>query len=170
MPNTYVAIDVETTGLNPGKDVIIGVAAITFRENVILDEFSSLVYPAQEIPPFITQLTGITQAMVQNAPTMFNVRAKLRPLLGEHILVGHNVAFDLSFLREERLGVGNHRLDTVALATILVPEAGRYNLEHLVNVLNLPNPNGEQSHRALDDAEQTVELFWPCVNVRCNSV
>lgn len=159
MPNTYVAIDIETTGLNPGRDAIIEVAAITFRENTILDEFTSLVYPAQEIPPFITQLTGITQAMVQDAPTMFNVRAKLRPLLGDHILVGHNVGFDLSFLREERLGVGNPRIDTVPLATILVPEAGHYNLEHLVHVLNLPNPHGEQAHRALDDAEQTVELF-----------
>ncbi len=159
MPNTYVAIDVETTGLNPSKDAIIEVAAITFRENVILDEFSSLVYPAQEIPPFITDLTGITQAMVENAPTMFNVRSKLRPKLGDHILVGHNINFDLSFLREERLGVGNHRVDTMVLASILLPEAGRYSLENLVRVLNLPNPQGEQAHRAFDDAEQTVELF-----------
>ena len=159
MPNTYVAIDVETTGLNPSNDRIIEVAAITFRENAILDEYSSLVYPAQEIPAFITKLTGITQDMVEDAPSMFNVRSMLRPKLGDHILVGHNVDFDLSFLREERLGVGNHRVDTMVLASILVPEAGRYNLEHLVNVLNLPNPQGEQAHRALDDAEQTVELF-----------
>ena len=156
---TYVAIDVETTGLDPQTDSIIEVAAITFRGNDILDEFSSLVNPHRPVPPFITQLTGITQAMVDDAPTMFTLRSRLRPKIGDHVLVGHNVGFDLGFLEMERLGVGNHRLDTVTLASILFPNAGRFNLESLVHYLGLPNPNGGQTHRALDDAEQTVELF-----------
>ncbi|WP_420641356.1 helicase C-terminal domain-containing protein [Candidatus Leptofilum sp.] len=156
---TYVAIDVETTGLDPKTDSIIEVAAITFRGNDILDEYSSLVNPHREVPPFITQLTGITQAMVDEAPTMFTLRSHLRPKLRDHVLVGHNVGFDLGFLEAERLGVGNHRLDTVTLASILFPDAGRFNLESLVNYLGLPNPHGSQTHRALDDAEQTVELF-----------
>ncbi|WP_420628700.1 helicase C-terminal domain-containing protein [Candidatus Leptofilum sp.] len=156
---TYVAIDVETTGLDPKTDSIIEVAAITFRGNDILDEFSSLVNPHRAVPPFITQLTGITQDMVDEAPTMFTLRSNLRPKLGDHVLVGHNVGFDLGFLEAEQLGVGNHRLDTVTLASILFPDAGRFNLESLVNYLGLPNPHGAQTHRALDDAEQTVELF-----------
>ncbi|MBK7917653.1 MAG: 3'-5' exonuclease [Chloroflexi bacterium] len=97
--------------------------------------------------------------MVADAPTMFTVRSRLRPVLGDHVLVGHNVDFDLGFLNEERLGVGNHRIDTITLAAILVPEAGRYDLESLVHYLDLPDPNGGQTHRARDDAEQTVELF-----------
>ncbi len=159
MPNTYVIIDIETTGLDPRSDAIIEVAAVALQGNDILDEFTTLVNPHREIPPHITQMTGITDEMVVDAPTMFKVRSRLRAILGDHILVGHNVGFDLGFLREERLGVGNHRLDTATLASILVPEAGRYSLESLVRALNLPDPAGGQTHRALDDAEQTVELF-----------
>ncbi len=159
MPNTYVIIDIETTGLDPRSDAIIEVAAVALQGNDILDEFTTLVNPHREIPPFITQMTGITDEMVADAPTMFKVRSRLHALLGDHILVGHNVGFDLGFLREERLGVGNHRLDTVTLASILIPEAGRYSLENLVRVLTLPDPAGGQTHRAMDDAEQTVELF-----------
>lgn len=159
MSTTYVAIDVETTGLNPEKDTIIEVAAIQFRDHDILDEFSSLVNPNRPIPSEITRITGITTHMVEDAPGMFSLRTKLRPILSDHVLVGHNVDFDLGFLREERLGIGNHRIDTLKLALILLPEAGRYNLESLVRHLNLPGGDDDQRHRAYDDANQTVELF-----------
>ncbi len=159
MMNNYVAVDVETTGLNPSKDAIIEVAAITFSGHDIIDEFSSLVYPQRDIPAEITRLTGITQAMVEDAPAMFQVRSQLRPVLSNHVLVGHNVDFDLAFLQEERLGIGNHRIDTVTLASILVPEAGRFGLNALADFLLLPLPEGGQAHRARDDAELTIELF-----------
>jgi ATP-dependent DNA helicase DinG len=156
MSTTYVAIDVETTGLDPERDTIIEVAAIAFRDNEILDEFTSLVNPHREIPAFITRLTGIDQAMVEDAPSMFSLRSNLRRIMGDHVLVGHNVEFDLAFLKAERLGVGNHRVDTVTLASILLPQAGRYKLELLAQYLNLP---AARNHRAHSDAEQTVELF-----------
>ncbi|MEM7335513.1 MAG: exonuclease domain-containing protein, partial [Chloroflexota bacterium] len=159
MSTTYVAIDIETTGLSPVKDAIIEVAAITFQDANILDEYSTLVNPERQVPEFITGITGITPEMVNDAPTMFSIRSRLRPKLGDHVLVGHNVGFDLSFLREERLALGNHHVDTLTLATILYPEAGRYNLESLAFYLNLPNIGEEQAHRALDDAELTIELF-----------
>ncbi|MFQ5401490.1 MAG: helicase C-terminal domain-containing protein [Anaerolineae bacterium] len=159
MSITYVAIDVETTGLDAGRDAIIEVAAIVFRGNDILDEFTSLVNPYRPIPAGITQLTGITQAMVEDAPDMAALRPRLRSLLGDHILVGHNVEFDLAFLTAERLGVGNHRLDTQTLASILFPEAGRFGLEALAHFLDLPRPANGRNHRAHVDAEQTVELF-----------
>jgi DNA polymerase-3 subunit epsilon/ATP-dependent DNA helicase DinG len=159
MPNTYVIIDVETTGLDPANDALIEVAALTLQDHDILDEYATLINPHRDIPEFITRMTGITDEMVADAPSMFTARTKLRTVVGSHIVVGHNVNFDMGFLTEERVGVGNHRLDTVTLASILVPEAGRYSLENLVRVLNLPDPNAGQTHRALDDAEQTVELF-----------
>ena len=159
MMNSFVAVDVETTGLNPSKDVIIEVAAITFSGHDIIDEFSTLVYPQRDIPPEITRLTGITQAMVEDAPGMFQVRSRLRPVLSNHVLVGHNIDFDLAFLQEERLGIGNHRIDTVTLASILVPEAGRFGLSALADFLLLPMPEGGQAHRAREDAELTIELF-----------
>lgn len=159
MSITYVAVDVETTGLNSDKDAIIEVAAITFQELDILDEFSSLVNPHREVPPEISDLTGITSDMVSDAPSMFTLRTRLRSMIADHVVVGHNVNFDLGFLQAERLGVGNHCLDTVTLASILVPEAGRYSLDALARYLDLPDAAAGQNHRALDDAEQTVELF-----------
>lgn len=74
MPTTYVAVDVETTGLDPSRDEIIEVATITFRDAAIVDEFNSLVNPQIDIPPFITQLTTITNEMVADAPTLHTLR------------------------------------------------------------------------------------------------
>ena len=159
MLNNYVAVDIETTGLNSSRDSIIEVAAITFSGNDIADEFSTLVYPQRDIPAEITRLTGITQAMVEDAPGMVQVRSRLRSILSNHIMVGHNVDFDLAFLREERVAIGNHRIDTLTLASILVPEAGRFGLASLADFLYLPLPEGGQAHRAREDAELTVELF-----------
>ncbi|MCA9974201.1 MAG: hypothetical protein KC413_00570, partial [Anaerolineales bacterium] len=159
MSTTYVTIDVETTGLNPDKDAIIEVAAITFRDFDILDEFSSLVNPQRDVPAEITALTGITTEMVADAPTLFTLRSRLRSILAEHVVIGHNVNFDLGFFHAERLGVGNRSLDTVTLASILVPDAARYSLDALARFLDLPDAAAGQNHRALDDAEQTVELF-----------
>ncbi len=158
-PTTLVAIDVETTGFDASRDAIIEVAAVTFSGNDILDEFSTLIYPQRDIPAEITRLTGISNAMVEEAPTMASVRARLRSILGSHPLVGHNIDFDLAFLREERLGIGNRRLDTISLASILFPEAGRYGLGALADYLYLPMPDGRQAHRALEDAELTIELY-----------
>jgi DNA polymerase-3 subunit epsilon/ATP-dependent DNA helicase DinG len=158
MARTYVAVDVETTGLDSVRDEIIEVAAITFEGADITDEFVSLVNPRTDIPPFISKLTGITDAMVTEAPVMSSLRATLKRKLADHVIVGHNVEFDLSFLRANQLGYGNHRLDTVTLATILVPEAGRYGLEALAYHLDFPPPPGS-SHRAGIDANTTIELF-----------
>ena len=158
MGTTYVAVDVETTGLDPARDAIIEVAAITFRDAAILDEFDSLVNPLVDIPPFITQLTSITDDMVTDAPTLHTLRPKLRGKLGDNVLVGHNVEFDLGFLREARLAFGNRRIDTLTLASILAPEAGRFSLSSLADFLNLPSNNG-RGHRARGDAELTIELF-----------
>ena len=158
MTTTYVAIDLETTGLDPARDAIIEVAAVTFRDNEIVDEFAALVNPLRDIPPYVSQLTGITDAMVADAPTLFSLRSRLKSKLADHVIVGHNVQFDLGFLREAGLGIGNPRLDTITLASILVPEAGRFNLGALAEFLNFPQTDRD-GHRALADTEQTIELF-----------
>ena len=158
MTTTYVAIDVETTGLDPARDAIIEVAALTFRGNDVVDEFTSLVNPLRDIPPFVSQLTGINDAMVADAPSLFSLRSQLKSKLGDHIIVGHNVEFDLGFLREATLAHGNRRIDTMTLASILVPEAGRFSLSALAHHLNFPPVDGN-SHRALADAVQTLSLI-----------
>lgn len=159
MSRTYVCVDVETTGLDAYDDAIIEVAAVVFRGDEIVDEFSSLVDPGRELPPEIIHLTGITPNMVADAPSLFNIRARIRRTLADHPIIGHNVGFDMAFLEAARLGVGQHRLDTITLASILRPDVGRYSLDALVHALNLPNPRGAKDHRALGDVRRTVDLF-----------
>ena len=160
MATTYIAVDLETTGLDAGIDAIIEVAAVTFREREILDEWSSLVNPYQQLPPFITKLTGITQKMVEDAPDMATLRPEIKRILGDNVIVGHNISFDLGFLRAENLALGSHRVDTLTLASILMPTAGRYGLSALSDALDLPRPAGDRDHRALDDARRTALLFF----------
>lgn len=160
MSTTYVAIDLETTGLNPDSDAIIEVAAVTFQGGEILDEWSTLVNPQSSIPEFITDLTGITQRMVEDAPAILSIRPKLKRLISDHAIVGHNVGFDLGFLNSHNLALRNHRIDTVTLASILVPGAGHYNLPSLTRNLRLSLGGVQRDHRALDDARRTVQLFF----------
>jgi len=167
MSRTYVAVDVETTGLDPYRDEIIEIAAVVFDEEDVIEEWSSLVDPGRDVPPFITRLTGITPEMVDGAPTLLSLRGQLRRLLAEHIIVAHNVSFDMDFLERAHIGVGQRRLDTLTLASILLPAAGRYGLSNLARFLNL-SPPAAADHRALDDASRTVELFHVLLERACN--
>ena len=167
MSPTYVAVDVETTGLDRYRDEIIEVAAIVFDEEGVLEEWSSLVDPGRDVPAFITRLTGITPEMVDGAPTLLNLRGQLRRLLAEHVIVAHNVSFDMKFLEQAHIGVGQPRLDTLTLASILLPDAGRYSLGGLARFLDLSRPEGAD-HRALDDASRTVELFHVLLQRSCD--
>lgn len=156
MTHTYVFVDVETTGFDPKRDAIIEVAAVKWQDGQVLDSYASLVNPDREVPFEITQLTGIFDVMVKTAPRMGTVRSRLRRVIGDSIVVGHNVDFDLGFLHEELLALGNHRIDTVTLASILYPTIGRYSLGNLIKALNLPET---EYHRAEADAYHTLNLF-----------
>jgi DNA polymerase-3 subunit epsilon/ATP-dependent DNA helicase DinG len=159
MTDTFVAIDLETTGLDPAREAIIEVAAVTVKAGRIVDEWSSLVNPGRRIPAFITRLTGITTAMVADAPDVFSLRRPIQRLLGSHLLVGHNVEFDLGFLRQESLAWTNRRLDTLVLASIVLPDLGRYGLESLASSLDLDDGAAGPAHRALTDARRTARLL-----------
>ena len=154
--NPIIALDIETTGLDPKKDAIIEIGAVRFNGKRIEDEWSSLINPGRKIPPFITQLTGITDHMVLEAPPIQKVVSELRTFVGDLPILGHNVGFDLSFLRNYGLFRANETLDTYEIASVLLPSAGRYNLGALGQLLNIPLP---ASHRALDDARVTCAVF-----------
>ena len=98
MEKTLVALDIETTGLDPQNDKIIEVGAVRFSGSQIQDELNSLINPGKRIPPFISQLTGITDAMVRGAPAIEEVLDQITGFTGDAPIVGHNVKFDLSFL------------------------------------------------------------------------
>jgi len=154
--DSIVAIDIETTGLDPQKDAIIEIGAVRFSMNRIEGEWSSLINPGRKIPPFITQLTGINDHIVLEAPAIQHILPDLRSFVGESPILGHNVGFDLSFLRKQGLFKTNDTLDTYEIASVLMPTAGRYGLGSLGQQLNIPI---RANHRALDDARVTTAVY-----------
>ena len=98
--NDIVAIDIETTGLDPDRDAIIEVGAVKFNGNRVEAEWSSLVNPARHVPEFITGLTGIDDAMLRNAPTFREIARQVERFVGDSAVLGHNVRFDLGFLQK----------------------------------------------------------------------
>jgi DNA polymerase-3 subunit epsilon/ATP-dependent DNA helicase DinG len=156
MTSTIVALDIETTGLNPESDGITEIGAVRFKGDRVEDEWHSLVNPGQRIPAHITRLTGITDAMVRNAPSIHEVIDELAYFVGDAPVLGHNVRFDLSFLRRYDILRENDPLDTYEMAAVLIPNAGRYQLGALAQTLKILLP---ATHRALDDARVTQMVY-----------
>lgn len=159
---TYAVIDFETTGLGPPADRIIEVGAVLVRDGEVVDTFSELMDPGFSIPPFITSLTGITNAMLRGRPSPEAVMPRLRAFLGDHVCVAHNAGFDGRFFRAEMETAGEAHerafLCTMLLSRRLVPDAASHKLGELVRHLRLRTPEGMRAHRALADALMTVEL------------
>jgi ATP-dependent DNA helicase DinG len=153
---SIVAIDLETTGLNPEGDAIIEIGAVRFNERRVENEWQTLINPGRRIPPLITQLTGITDAMVRGAPGIHEVLDDLEHFVGDLPVLGHNIQFDLSFLHKKRVLLANDPLDTYEMAAVLMPTAGRYRLGALAQSLGILLP---ATHRALDDARVTRAVY-----------
>ncbi|MEO8355084.1 MAG: helicase C-terminal domain-containing protein [Chloroflexota bacterium] len=153
---SIVAIDIETTGLNEGRDAIIEIGAVKFKGHRVEAEWSSLINPNKHIPEFITGLTGISDAEVRNAPRLADMAPRLEEFVGDAPIVGHNVRFDLGFLQKSGLFANNEVIDTYELASVLMPTASRYNLGSLGKQLGILLP---ATHRALDDARVTMAAF-----------
>jgi DNA polymerase-3 subunit epsilon/ATP-dependent DNA helicase DinG len=154
--DTIVSIDLETTGLDPVRDAIIEIGAVKFNGNRVEGRWETLINPRKTIPPEITQLTGISNDMVRSAPLLQDVRQDLEAFVGDSLVLGHNVQFDLGFLRQRGILEYSDWIDTYALASVLLPTAGRYNLGALAEALRIPLP---ATHRALDDALATHAVF-----------
>ena len=153
---TFVALDIETTGLDENRDVIIEIGAVKFNERRVEDEWSTLVNPGRQIPDFITGLTGIDNAMVRQAPRFRDIAHELEAFVGDAPVIGHNVRFDLGFLQKGGILKYNDVIDTYELAAVLMPSAPRYNLGSLGQQLGVLLP---ATHRALDDAKVTQVVF-----------
>ena len=168
----FCVLDLETTGVGPDINEITEIGAVRFERGVETGRFQTLVNPRTGIPPQVTVITGITQAMVIDAPAIEEVLPSFLEFLGEAVIVGHNVAFDISFLNAAaiRLGYGrlsNRSTDTLGLARRLVRQETRsLKLSHLAAHFRSPTaPN----HRALDDAVATAHVFW-CLLERAGSI
>ena len=153
---TLVSLDIETTGLDEDRDSIIEIAAVRFNGKRREDEFNTLVNPGKHIPDFITGLTGIDDAMVRQAPRLRDILPELTAFVGDAPIIGHNVKFDAGFLRKAGVFEYQQTIDTLELASVLLPTASRYNLGALGKQLGIPLP---ATHRALDDALVTHACY-----------
>ncbi len=153
---TFVALDIESTGLEAERDAIIEIGAVKFNERRIESEWTSLINPGRHIPDYITALTGIDDAMLRQAPRFRDVAHELEAFVGNAPVIGHNVRFDLGFLQQSGILRYNEVIDTYELASVLMPSAPRYNLGSLGGQLGVLLP---ATHRALDDARVTQAIF-----------
>lgn len=152
----YAAVDLETTGLDKERHRIIEVGAVKFRGDEVLEEFQTYVNPYTQIPQFVRRLTGIRQEDVDRAPPFASVSVRLEEFLEDVPVIGHNVAFDVGFLKENGLTMHNVAYDTWDMASVLLPEASEYSLSLLARNLGI---NPDSPHRALDDAQVTRMVF-----------
>ncbi|RZK42719.1 MAG: 3'-5' exonuclease, partial [Hymenobacter sp.] len=156
----YAIIDLETTGGQPANDRITELAIYVHDGQQVVDSYTTLVNPGRSIPPFITQLTGITNDMVAAAPRFHEVARKVVEMTEGCVFVAHNVRFDYSFLKKEFADLGYNysrkTLCTVRLSRSLIPGQPSYSLGKLCQSIGIPL-NGR--HRAAGDAEATAILF-----------
>lgn len=159
---TFVVLDLETTGGSPAACAITEVGALKFHGGACTGAFETLVNPGVPIPPDIVYFTGITEAMVAPAPDISSVLPAFSEFIGDAVIVGHNVRFDLAFLRANRARLGyppatNRSVDTCTLARrLLVDEVPDCKLGTLARHLATPTV---PCHRAFADAAATAELF-----------
>ena len=155
----FICIDLETTGLNPKRDRIIEIGAVKVRNGQIVDTFQQLIDPKQELEERVEILTGISSLELKGQPTIQQRLPELKEFLGEDILLGHRVLFDYSFLKRtftnEKISFERRGIDTLKLARQFVTDCDSKKLESLCKHYGITH----QAHRALGDAQATVELY-----------
>ena len=165
MYDTYVSIDLETTGLNPKRDRIIEIGAIRVEQGQIVEEFSAFVDPGRKLEERITELTGIRDEDLKDAPQLDEVFPKLLEFMGDLPLLGHSILFDYSFLKkaavDRKLTFERAAVDTLQIARKYLPELPHRNLGYLCQYYEIPH----QAHRALEDAKATDQLFRKLVEL-----
>lgn len=165
MLNTFVAIDIETTGLNPERDKIIEIGALKVIDGKITQEFSELINPSIPISHRITSLTGITDKLLKDAPDIEKVLKEFLEFAGDLPVLGHNILFDYSFLKVNfsNLGILYERLgmDTLKLSRNLHNNLESKSLSSMCRYYGIYNAH---AHRAFDDAKAAYELYYRLKN------
>lgn len=160
LQDTFVALDIETTGLDPKRDRIIEIGAAWIEKGEVIKTFESFVNPRRHITDFVTELTGIQNEMLENAPDMEEVMEAFLAFCGEQIILGHHVIFDYSFLKRNALKIGHEfersGIDTLRIAREYLPNLEKRSLEALCMYYQIKNP---AAHRALFDALAAAELY-----------
>ena len=159
MIEDYICLDLETTGLNPKIDKIIEIGAVKVRNGIIVDSFETFVAPERKLEERITELTGITDKMLENAPSKEEIIPKFLEFAGEDILLGHSVLFDYSFIKRAavncKLTYERQGIDTLKIARKYLPDLESRSLGFLCSYYQIEH----HAHRAMEDAKATVSLY-----------
>ncbi len=163
----YVVLDIETTGLNPEEHEIIEICAFLVEKERITKHFHRLINPGYLIPRRITEITGITNAMLAGQPSMREVIYELDDFIKDYIIIGHNIRFDLSFLNRAynvylHKKLSSPSICTLELAKKLIPYLKSYKLSALADYFNI---RYEKVHRAKDDVLLTYNIFLKLVDI-----
>lgn len=159
--DSYVVFDLETTGLSKETDEITEIGAVKIKNGEIIERYSTFVNPKRPLSKEISNLTGITDEMLENAPEIKKVLPEFLDFCKDSVLVAHNASFDTGFIRakSEHLGMGavnNTILDTLELSRSLLPELKHHKLNHICSALKV---DLKGHHRAVNDAEATAEVL-----------
>ena len=158
--NSYIALDLETTGLEAKQEKITEIAAIKIIDGAVAGQFVTLVNPMRRLGMHITRLTGITDEMAALGKEENVAMQELLQFIGDDILVGHNLIFDYSFLKQwavnQKIPLELSACDTLRIARALLPGAQSKKLESLCEYFQIER---EHAHRALDDAVETYKVF-----------
>ncbi|MBR7553229.1 helicase C-terminal domain-containing protein [Allobacillus sp. GCM10007491] len=158
----FVSVDLETTGNSvKNGDEIIEIGIVVIEDGKIIDEYESNIKPNGSIPPFVSQLTGISESDLVDAPTFKEVIPKILPFFDDCFFIAHPVHFDYEFLNQSLVKAGHSPIacaviDTVELSRVFFPSAPGYRLQDLTNYLNIKH---FKPHRALSDAYVTALIF-----------
>ena len=159
IPMSYVAFDIETTGLNPKFDKIIEIGAVRIRDGEVAEIFSSFVNPARSLPERIVELTGIQDSDVKEAPYMEDILDAFLAFLGDDVLLGHNLLFDYSFVKKaavnQKKTFEKSGIDTLRIAKRFLNDLASRNLGYLCEYYHIEL----EAHRALNDAVAAHELY-----------
>jgi DNA polymerase-3 subunit alpha (Gram-positive type) len=162
---TFVCFDIETTGLNPQQDKIIEIGAVKVVNKKIVGIFNELIHPQMKLPAIITSITGINDAMLVNADTLDNVIPRFLEFAGDHIVLGHNIMFDYSFIKKAaakmNMGFEKTGIDTLELSRYLHRDLESRSLENMCRHYQIHN---DHAHRAYDDAKATAMLYVQLCN------
>ncbi|MBQ8568770.1 MAG: 3'-5' exonuclease [Oscillospiraceae bacterium] len=157
----YVSLDIETTGLSPETCEIIEIGAVRVSEGKVTEEFQKFIRPDKPVPDFITSLTGITNEMVADADGAEAVLAEFEEFLGDSLIVGQNVNFDIGFLYDNMLKylgipMTNDFADCLRISRNLFPELPNHKLATLVKHFGLSQ---SEAHRALSDSYDAFRCY-----------
>ena len=160
LSQTFVVFDLETTGFSNKNDKITEIGAVKVKNFEIVDRFNELINPEKDISYKVQELTGITNDLIKDKPTIEEILPKFMEFVGDSVLVAHNAEFDIGFInqkcKEMNIEFKNKSVDTLMLARILLPHLKRFKLNNITKELGVPLHN---HHRAVDDAAATAQIF-----------